>query len=192
MQITLIRHLPTEWNQKNLLQGRRDICVLPPTEELYKEINVNLQYLNGLQPFDLVLCSTLRRTFQTAQLYGYEAETESLLDELDFGPFEGKRKEKLLQEYGEKWTKNPRELNFGVKIQNLEERITVFLDKYKNCKNLLVFGHGCWIRGMLSFHQFGHINHMNQMAFRNNEVITLKLCLTGIKRGDFFAGNADL
>ena len=29
------------------------------------------------------------------------AETEGLLDELDFGPFEGLSKEKLIQEYGD-------------------------------------------------------------------------------------------
>ena len=38
MQITLIRHLPTEWNKKQKLQGRRDIGISPITEDFQKGI----------------------------------------------------------------------------------------------------------------------------------------------------------
>lgn len=175
MQITLIRHLPTEWNQKTWLQGRRDIELALLTEEFHKGIFENQQLLKKLPPFDLVLASTLKRTHQTAQLYGYQAETEGLLDELDFGPFEGQPKEKLIEVYGEKWRENPKELILGESIQNLEERIVLFLDKYKDYENLLVFGHGSWIRAILSYSQHGHVNHMNKIAVDNNQCITLSV-----------------
>ena len=45
----------------------------------------NQNNLSRLQPFDLILASTLKRTQQTAQMYGMNVVIEPLLDELDFG-----------------------------------------------------------------------------------------------------------
>ena len=175
MRITLIRHLPTEWNNKRKLQGRRDIDLSAITEVFQKEIVQNQQYLHSLLPFDIVLASTLKRTHQTAQLYGYLAETEGLLDELDFGPFEGLSKDNLIQQYGDLWLENPKELVLGERVSNLEERIILFLNQYQSSNNLLVFGHGAWIRAFLSYIQYGHINKMNQMTIVNNECMTVQL-----------------
>ncbi|KAB7706291.1 histidine phosphatase family protein [Bacillus aerolatus] len=173
MQITFIRHLPTEWNAKQKLQGRRDIGLLPITENFQEGIACNQKLLIKLSPFDLVLASTLKRTHQTAHHYGYKAETEGLLDELDFGPFEGLPKSKLYEKYGNDWIENPKELILGEGLTNLEERIVLFLDKYKGRKNILAFGHGSWIRAVMSYYQYGHINNMNKMTVENNECITL-------------------
>ena len=173
MQITLIRHLPTDWNKKQKLQGRQDIGISPIIGDIQKEIVLNQQLLKTHSPFEFVLASTLKRTHQTAQLYGYKCETEGLLDELDFGPFEGLSKERLIEEYGDKWIKNPKELVLGESINNLEERIVTFLTNYKKSTNVLVFGHGSWIRAMISYHQYGHINNMNKITFNNNECIRL-------------------
>lgn len=175
MQITLIRHLPTEWNNVQKLQGRKDIELSPITEVFQKGIVQNRQHLNSLSPFDLVLASTLKRTHQTAQLYGYLAETEGLLDELDFGPFEGLSKANIIQQYGNQWIENPKELVLGERVSNLEERIILFLNQYQSSNNLLVFGHGAWIRAFLSYVQYGHINKMNQMTIVNNECMTVQL-----------------
>jgi broad specificity phosphatase PhoE len=175
MPITLIRHLPTEWNKQQKLQGRRDIGISFITEDFHKGIAANQLLLEKLSPFDLVLTSRLKRTHQTAHHYGYKYETESLLDELDFGSFEGLPKERLLEEYENKWIENPKELVLGESIMNLENRIIQFLDKYKDSTNILVFGHGSWIRAMISYHQYGHINYMNKMTVGNNDCITLSL-----------------
>src|SRR3954454_21536715 len=119
MQITLIRHLPTEWNKKTWLQGRRDIALSQLTDDLHSGIAENRQHLKKLAPFDLVLASTLKRTHQTAQLYGYQCQTEGLLDELDFGPFEGRPKKELFEKYSELWINNPKSLVLGESIKNL-------------------------------------------------------------------------
>jgi broad specificity phosphatase PhoE len=177
MHITLIRHLPTEWNHRQKLQGRRDIGLSPITEVVQTGIRHNQQLLNKLSPFDVVLASTLKRTHQTAQLYGYQAETESLLDELDFGPFEGLPKEKIIEKYGDQWIENPKELVLGESLSKLEERIILFLNEYRGSANLLVFSHGAWTRAFLSYVQYGHINKMNQMTVANNQCITLQLNL---------------
>jgi broad specificity phosphatase PhoE len=175
MQITVIRHLPTEWNKKTWLQGRRNIGLSLVTEDLYKGIADNQTLLKKLSPFDIVLASTLKRTHQTAQLYGYKCETEGLLDELDFGPFEGLPKKKLIEKYREQWVESPKELIFGESLMNFEERIVLFFEKYKEFSNILVFGHGSWIRAMISYSQNGDINNMNKIDVGNNACFTLEV-----------------
>ncbi|MDF2791282.1 histidine phosphatase family protein [Neobacillus niacini] len=175
MQITVIRHLPTEWNKKTWLQGRQDIALSQVSDELSKDIEDNRKVLENLAPFDLVLASTLQRTHQTANLYGYKYEIEGLLDELDFGPFEGVPKQKLVEKYGKVWFENPRELVLGESIKNLEKRIELFLDKYQKYTNILAFGHGSWIRAMISYADYGDINQMNKIEVVNNACITLSI-----------------
>ncbi|MDR6997618.1 phosphoglycerate mutase family protein [Neobacillus niacini] len=175
MQLTLIRHLPTEWNKKTWLQGRRDIEISQVTEEFQKGIAENQRLLKNLAPFDLVLASTLKRTHQTAHLYGFLPETEVLLDELDFGSFEGLPKEKLMEHKNRLWIENPSGLVLGESLKSLEERIVLFLDKYQDFHNLLLFGHGSWIRALLSYKKYGHINNMNKITVGNNSCITLSI-----------------
>lgn len=175
MIITLIRHLPTEWNKKTWLQGRKDIGLSPVTEEFQTKITQNQQLLNQLPPVEIVLASTLKRTHQTALLYGFDAETEGLLDELDFGPFEGVPKEKLIEKYGVQWLENPRDLVLGESLKNLEKRIMQFLDKYKSRSHILVFGHGSWIRALISYLHHGNINKMNTIQVENNACVTVEV-----------------
>jgi broad specificity phosphatase PhoE len=175
MQLTLIRHLPTDWNKKTWLQGRRDIELSPLTNHLQLGIEENQQYLKKIAPFDLVLASSLKRTHQTAQFYGYECQIEGLLDELDFGPFEGRPKQELFDKHGEMWINHPKDLVLGESIKHLEERLILFLGKYKNFSNILAFGHGSWIRAMISYFEYGDVNHMNKIIVENNACITLAL-----------------
>lgn len=173
MEITLIRHLPTEWNRNQRLQGKQDIPLLPISDEEKLEIEKNLLFLKN-SSYDYVLCSSLQRTRQTASLYGFMPTTEPLLDELDFGPFEGCLREELLQKHGQLWNENPMELILGESILNLEKRILQFLDKYKDSSNVLAFGHGSWIRACKSYFKYGHVNHMNKIHVRNNECLSLE------------------
>ncbi|MFD0825618.1 histidine phosphatase family protein [Neobacillus sp. M.A.Huq-85] len=173
MQLTLIRHLPTEWNKKTWLQGRKDIEISQLTKDFQIGITENRLLLKKLAPFDLVLASTLKRTHQTAQLYGYVPEVEGLLDELDFGPFEGLPKDKLVDHNNRAWIEKPSELILGESLKSFEERIVLFLDKYHDFHNILVFGHGSWIRALLSYKNHGHINEMNKITVKNNSCITL-------------------
>lgn len=175
MHIALIRHLPTEWNRKTWLQGRRDIGISPVTDEDRKKIEENQHILRKWEPFDFILASSLKRTRQTAEIYGYTPQSENLLDELDFGQFEGKTKEQLMQAYPEQWVENPQDIVLGERVQNLETRIERFLKKYKNCENLLIFGHGSWMRAMISYYQFGHIHSMNKMIAENNDCVILPI-----------------
>lgn len=182
MQITLIRHLPTEWNKEQRLQGRRDIEISPPSKKILQKITENKTKLKEQEPFDFILTSTLKRTKQTGNLYGYEPKIEPLLDEFDFGPFEGKEKELLLKTNGNKWIETPSELTFGEGIISLQSRILTFLEKYKPASNLLLFSHGTWTRALISLHQYGHIDNMNKLTVKNNQCITLTFAEEELKR----------
>lgn len=173
MQITLIRHLPTEWNKQQKLQGRRDVELAPLTEASWQGVLQNRLLLDELAPFDEVLASTMKRTQQTAQIYGYPFTVEPLLDELDFGPFEGLSKEKLYEYCGKKWMDHPEELILGESVANLKRRIVLFLEKYRDRQNILAFGHGTWIRAAISYCYSGDINHMNKITVQNNECVIL-------------------
>jgi len=174
MQLALIRHLPTAWNKSGVLQGKRNIELLPISEKLKHAIEHNKSEIEKQQPFECTLTSTLIRTQQTAKLYGFnEYIIEPLLDELDFGPFEGKEKKLLIDSYGDKWRLNPKELVLGESLQQFEERIIGFLEKYKQASNVLVFGHGSWIRAVTSLYYNGTINKMNQYEVENNKLIHL-------------------
>jgi len=175
MHITLIRHLPTEWNGKNWLQGSKNIPLAPISFETEKGIEMNLNILQQLSPPDLVLTSELIRTQQTAELYGYAFQVEPLLNELHFGKFEGRPKKDLLTTYGEQWLFTPRELILGEKLVDFEKRIKTFIAKYMGLyQHLLIFGHGTWIRAFLSIIKHGSINGMNQITVSNNELISIQ------------------
>lgn len=175
MQITLIRHLPTRWNKQTLLQGKQDIGIDPISKSERGKIAGNLQYLKRYEPFDLVLASTLKRTKQTAALYGYEAIEEPLLDELDFGPFEGMPRKKLLEAHEVTWLEDPKTLILGESMPDFWDRIKMFIEKYKYMGSLLVFGHGSWIRALKSYERYGHMNNMNQLTVENNSCFTIML-----------------
>ncbi|MGJ7909682.1 histidine phosphatase family protein [Neobacillus sp. LXY-1] len=175
MRITLIRHLPTEWNHQQQLQGRRDIEISPVSVEYQQGVAENHRLLTKLAPFDLILASRLKRTHQTAQVYGYEPETEALLDELDFGSFEGKPKKHLKDTYGDLWIEHPEEIVLGESLLHLKKRIELFFEKYHSVHHLLAFGHGAWIRASISFSEYGHINNMNKIELKNNSCVTLTI-----------------
>lgn len=171
MQIALIRHLPTKWNQRGVLQGSRDIPILPISSETEQDINMNKKILESMGHPDLILTSSLIRTQETAQLYGYQSfQKEPLLDELNFGEFEGSPKSLLIQTHKRKWLEQPRDLILGEPLVQFEKRILSFLEAYEDFTNIIIFGHGSWIRGLLSIKQSGSINQMNQIEIKNNDL----------------------
>ncbi|MFS0863266.1 histidine phosphatase family protein [Fredinandcohnia sp. 179-A 10B2 NHS] len=176
MQLTLIRHLPTPWNEKGILQGKKDILINNLNKASTQEISANKQFLKHKSPFSLVLVSTLKRTHQTAMAYDFDYfQIEPLLDELDFGKFEGKEKRCLIEEHGEKWLNTPRDLILGESLLHLEKRVIRFIEKYRNYDSLLVFGHGSWIRACVSYYRYGTINNMNQMVVKNNQLLSVNV-----------------
>jgi probable phosphoglycerate mutase len=175
MKLYIIRHLQTEWNKKSVLQGSHDLSILPPTSEEMLEIEQNKKWLiKQKNNFDLVFTSSLQRTQQTAAYYGFtHVVIEPLLNELNFGEYEGRSRDELITAVGESWFEDPREIILGEPISNLEFRIQSFLEKYKHYKQLLIFAHGSWTRALISFVQFGNLKQMNQTIVKNNQLVEL-------------------
>lgn len=173
MKITLLRHLKTEYNNLGIIQGRRDIPVLSPEGSVLEKIHKNMETIDASGPFDHILASRLKRTRMTAEFYRRSCTIEPLLDELDFGRYEGMEK-KLLEKEQPLWTSHPEGLTLGEPLMDLKNRIMAFLEKYSNSSNILIFGHGAWTRALISWINHGSIREMNRIDVSNNEIVQLE------------------
>ncbi|MDM8545611.1 histidine phosphatase family protein [Candidatus Venteria ishoeyi] len=184
MLLVMIRHLPTVYNQQGLLQGLKDESILPLAKEAQRQVAGNQQRLMDLAPFDKVLASTLKRTIETAQHYQFKGELqqEPLLNELDFGQFEGKARVEMLAEVGEDWIDKPRDLVFGEPFIQLEQRVWSFLAKYQQYPRVLGFAHAAWLRALLSVIEIGSIQNMNHFQIANNTLVVEKVSLTRLQQ----------
>jgi len=172
MTLVAVRHLPTSWNRAGVIQGRNDIPITPPDAEQRRHIRLMREKLDQLGPFEIVLCSRLQRTRQTALAYGYaQPAEEALLDEFHFGPYEGTPKAGLEADLGDAWFHRPETLKLGESIPELEARIRHFLAAYSQYDRVLLFGHGCWLRALKAIHDSGQVRLMNQMAIENNQFL---------------------
>ena len=114
----------------------------------------------------------------TAGCYGFdkkEIKVDKLLNELNFGRFEGRKKTDLLAEYESLWMDNPQDLILGEPLSNLAERIMQFVESYRGHKRVLIFGHGSWSRAICSIIKYGNINKMNQLSIANNDLVQLEI-----------------
>ena len=178
MKLLVIRHLPTKYNNSGILQGRLDIDIEPPNQEQLLRIAENQRKIRQLGPVDRVLCSSLNRTAQTALAYGYAERAcirEPLLNELDFGCYEGLPRQEMWDALGEAWWQSPEYLVLGEPVLALQQRITGLLEKYAQAERLLLFSHGAWTRALLSYSQIGDIRDMNRMTVNNNDMLCLTL-----------------
>lgn len=181
MKLYIIRHLETEFNKKGLLQGRRDTTILSPSAKTHEQVGRNKSLLPKINVFDHILVSRLQRTVMTAALYlDARCTVEPLMDELDFGSYEGRRKEALREEQ-EMWLKDPASLILGEPLLELERRVSHFLDKYKGANTVLAFGHGAWIRALLTYVEDNNIDKMNRKKIANNEIIIINYPVVGRK-----------
>lgn len=182
MQVVLIRHLPTSWNDKGYLQGKRDIPIsLPIAETNRLEIEFNQSRLQKWLPFDGVFVSALKRTQQTAFAYGFDSPMiDPLLNELDFGSYEGKPKETLLADFNETWQYEPLRIELGESMDVFQERVLNFFTRHHRLNKILIFGHGSWIRALLSIVKYGDSNKMNQLTVKNNQCLFLTLTMEQI------------
>jgi len=178
MKLLVIRHLPTKYNNSGLLQGHLDIDIEPPNQEQLLRIADNQRKIQQIGPVDKVLCSSLNRTAQTALAYGYAKRAcirEPLLNELDFGCYEGLPRQDMWDALGEAWWQSPEYLVLGEPVLALQQRITDLLEKYAQAERLLLFSHGAWTRALLSYSRIGDIRDMNRMMVNNNDMLCLTL-----------------
>jgi len=95
VEIVLIRHGPTEWNEQKRLQGQSDIPLSAKGRERVKSWKIPKEFLK----FDWVV-SPLSRAKETALLLGVSPSIEPAIIEMDWGNWEGRTGEELREIYG--------------------------------------------------------------------------------------------
>lgn len=155
MYIYLMRHGKTEWNVLRRMQGRSDI---PLNENGHAQAHRAAEAMADI-PFDLIVCSPLVRTQETALAVAKGRDVDIVVDELliemGFGDLEGL----VLRE-------NPRcQLIFnepehyipsggGESYAELDERCrrvieNIILPLERNFSHVLLVTHGALIKGIL-------------------------------------------
>ena len=99
--LTLIRHAPTLWNERGLIQGHTDIP-LSDSGQSSAEAWVLPDEIREAYWFS----SPLQRTRQTASILGVHARIDDRLIEMDWGAWEGKSLQELRDIHGESMKQN--------------------------------------------------------------------------------------
>ena len=98
ISVAVIRHGPTDWNEQKRIQGRADRTLSPNGRERVAGWSVP----GELGPLDWVV-SPLTRAIETAELLGLTCRPEPLLVEMDWGAWEGKTRDELIEHYGDEF-----------------------------------------------------------------------------------------
>jgi broad specificity phosphatase PhoE len=172
-RVTLVRHLPTQWNLEGRLQGIQDIDVATGAPETMA-IAEKVRQLLKPRSFGKIWTSELRRTRQTAELLGYTSTSVSAqLNELDFGPWEGRLAPDLGTHAGGAWLSDPSRLEFGETFEGFVARVRAFTqDLYESgSSSALIVGHGAWIRCFIALLDSNDARRMNQIVVDNGEMV---------------------
>lgn len=153
----MVRHGQTDYNLKNIIQGRGVDSSLNDTGR--RQAQAFFEYYQQ-EGFDHVLISTLQRTRQTMQPFadaGYSLQPYTQLDEIDWGHHEGKTgSNELSQEYKYitgQWREGNLHLGIpgGESPLELQARQRDFVDNIlpQYSGKILICSHGRAIRSML-------------------------------------------
>lgn len=148
----IMRHGKTEWNKLQKIQGVSDI---PLNDEGIEGIKIATQKIKN-EKFDLIISSTLSRAKQTAEIVNKElnipTEETSLLNERNYGNFEGK----LISEIKEKYKQyENNKLTFDIpgigeetydEVKCRVEKFLKYINKNHAGKKILIVTHHAVIR----------------------------------------------
>lgn len=145
MGIYVIRHGKTDWNEESKIQGQTNIKLNEIGIKQASEVRKEIEQKN----IDLIICSPLDRTKQTAQIINKNMnipiQYNEKFMERNFGVLEGKKTEEIenLNEYFE-YNVN-KEVEDGENIQRFFNRVfegMKEIEKEYKEKNVLLVTHG--------------------------------------------------
>ena len=167
MQITLVRHGQTDYNNAKILQG---VSNIPLNDTGRKQATTLKQRLKDTN-FDICFSSPLIRAMETAMiLVGDKTEIrkDKRLIERGFGKLEGNTIDNYDSKKYWNYTLNCSDDNIEP-IQDLFERCESFLSYLKenyNDKNILVVTHGATLRAL---------HHIIKNTDRNSNLLNFKI-----------------
>lgn len=173
IRLTLVRHFKTPWNRDGKLQGRADISILPAQADAVESLQKELRGKN----YHRVFASELRRTQETAAGCGFgdSVEISALLNETDFGEWEGCSAEELRA--ATSWMSDPRNVELGENFDSFSGLVNSFIQQLLAAgdADILIFGHGAWIRCCIATVEKGAPGLMNQLTVEHNRDSSLLL-----------------
>lgn len=145
MKLFLVRHGQTDWNLKNLLQGRTDIPLNENGKNQALEVKEKLKNIK----FDICISSPLIRTIETSKIItNLDIIIDKRIIEREMGCLEGKNYNLYHKNNYYDFKLNSNE--YGVEsVKELFKRAEEFLNDIKekyNDKTVLVVSHGAIIR----------------------------------------------
>lgn len=140
MEILLTRHGQTEWNLLKKVQGKADIEL---NDKGIQQAEITRDSLKE-ERIDLILCSPLKRAIQTAEIINQGRNIRMIIDERDFGEFEGMSNTNF--DFNAFWSyKQNLKYDKAENIKDFFRRVYNFLDNIKNeyaGKRILIVAHG--------------------------------------------------
>lgn len=144
IHLLLTRHGETLENQRHILQGQLPGTLSPLGCRQAEELAVRLQD----EPLDVVVCSDLARSYDTAcavaRLHGLEPQPTPLLREMDWGIYMGKTLEEV------DWANLPAGVESVDELYQRAVRFIGFLRVTFPGKRILAVGHGAFNRAILT------------------------------------------
>lgn len=159
MKLYITRHGKTQWNIEGRFQGVQDS---PLVDSGIRDANDLSNYIKDIN-FTKVYTSPLGRAKQTAKIVFKNREIieDKRISEMNFGVFEGMKKEDINQEYHElydnlwnhpeKFTQCP---NGGETFLDVKKRIVDFLEEmkqYDENENVFIVTHGMYFVCLLGY-----------------------------------------
>jgi len=178
-KLILIRHGETDWNRNRKYCGFSDIALNEKGRKEAKALSMELEN----EKIDMLYASGLTRTMQTAEIAfpGKDIKKISGLREMNFGVFEGRSYEEIMQDSPEiyrNWMTDP--LDFTIPdgeslngfAQRVRESLNEILMENKN-KTAAIFTHAGPIRIILCDKKGIGLDQMWDIEVKTGEIYIL-------------------
>lgn len=169
MELFILRHGETKWNELKILQGSLNSDLLESTVE--KTLMLKERFEIEKLKFDIICTSSSLRTIETAKLLGYDYRNIIIKEdfcELGMGDVQGKTYDEFASLHPEEYYNyfndskryNPAEFQ-GESFLELSKRIERGMNELKrefSNKRVLLITHGVTIQGIISFINKGYVD----------------------------------
>ena len=160
MEIYIIRHGTTPWNEKKKLQGSVDKELNEAGRMLARKTAEGLREIH----FDKIYSSPLKRALETAQIIGEGREipliTDERLKEIDFGDYEGQNGMELQKDESQFFRfffsepEKYRASGDGEELEELCERTKQFMEEViepqkEQLERIMIVGHGAMNKSIM-------------------------------------------